>query len=319
MTLNHAIFQERVLQRALTDRNDRLLALCALPLYVSAVGKYGLKIVLALLLACMIGAGVEAAAWRLRKKELDLLGYPAWILLPLALPPVFPLWMIGVAVFFGIVIGVAFFGGHGRTIAAPVAVGWAFAALSFPFAFNNGWTLPFPGLLTGFTRYTAAVITTEHPLTLLRARAPESVLTLWQGNFPQPSGSAIPFVVLAAGLFLLLVRSIDFRTCLGFLGSVTVLTLLFHGAFPDAVQPVAGLLVGNLLFAGFFILPDRRIAARTTAGRWLIGILTGIVAFVIRNFSSFPDGVFFAVLFGNVFTAIIDEGILYRAAKGAAS
>ena len=34
------------------------------------------------------------------------------------------------------------------------------------------------------------------------------------------------------------------------------------------------------------------------------------IAFLIRNFSSFPDGVYFAVLFGNTFSAITDEWIV---------
>ena len=34
------------------------------------------------------------------------------------------------------------------------------------------------------------------------------------------------------------------------------------------------------------------------------------MAFVVRGFSSFPDGVFFAVLFANAFSAIIDEAVL---------
>jgi Na+-translocating ferredoxin:NAD+ oxidoreductase RnfD subunit len=70
------------------------------------------------------------------------------------------------------------------------------------------------------------------------------------------------------------------------------------------------LFMGNLLLAAFFIIPDRRIAPRTKPGRWIVGILTGVAAFLIRYFSSFPDGVFFAVLFGSVFSAIIDEGVL---------
>lgn len=310
---------KHVLQRALYDRSDRLLALCALPLYLAAIGKYGLKMVAALLLSVVIGAGVELVAWRLRKKTPDLFGYPAWILLPLVLPPVFPLWMTGVAVFFGVVIGAAFFGGHGRALASPVAIGWAFAALSFPFEFNLGWSLPFPGFFLGFTRYSAAVITTEHPLVYLRYRLPESLETLIRGAFPQPAGNAVPVLLLGVGLILLLLRAIDYRTCLAFFTTVLILNFSLNALFPDHIHPMTSLLVGNLMLAGLFILPDRRIAARTPAGRWIIGILTGIVAVVIRNFSSFPDGVFFAVLFANVFAAIIDEGVLHQTYKGGRS
>jgi Na+-translocating ferredoxin:NAD+ oxidoreductase RnfD subunit len=104
--------------------------------------------------------------------------------------------------------------------------------------------------------------------------------------------------------------------CLTFFGTVVFLHVLFHALFPETIQPVASLLVGNSLVVGFFVVPDSRIAPRTRAGRWWIGLLIGIVAFVIRGFSSFPEGVLFAVLFGNVFSAIVDEGILKQRYKG---
>jgi len=119
------------IKKFFSDRNDFLIIIFSMPLYISAIGKYGFRIILALLISFIIGAGVEIAAFKIRKKEIGILGTPAWILFPLVLPPVFPLWMIGVCLFFGIVIGVAFFGGHGHTLTSPVALGWAFATLSF--------------------------------------------------------------------------------------------------------------------------------------------------------------------------------------------
>lgn len=299
-----------ILQKIFHDRNDRIIAILAIPLYIAAIGRYGTKIIFALVLSIVIGLIVEIAAFVIRKKRIELLGYPAWILFPLILPPVFPLWMTGVALFFGIVIGVAFFGGHGRTLVSPVAIGWAFAALSFPFAFNLGWSLPFPGFFTGFHHYIASVITTEHPLIYLSYRIPKSLIEILIGNFPQPSGNAIPYMVIICGILLLVLRAIDFRMCLSFLATVWFLTVVLHTFFPNMFQNVSGLFVGNFFFAGFFIIPNQRIAPRTEMGRWLIGILTGLAAFIIRSFSSFPDGVFFAILFGNVFSAIIDESIL---------
>jgi len=47
-----------------------------------------------------------------------------------------------------------------------------------------------------------------------------------------------------------------------------------------------------------------------------VGILAGAVALLIRTFAASPDGVFYAVLFANVFAPIIDEGVLTLANGG---
>lgn len=300
-------------KRFFPDRNDILIVIFSIPLYISAIGRYGFRIIFALLLSLIIGTAVEIAAFKIRKKEIGILGTPAWILFPLVLPPVFPLWMIGISLFFGLVIGVAFFGGHGHALTSPVALGWAFATLSFSFAFNLGWSLPFPHLSFGFHRYIAALPTVEHPLLYLDTRIfrlKEPVIAVLMGNIPQTPGNAIPFVLIACGLCLLLLRAIDFRTCLSFLGTVFLLAISCNYLFPGVSQNLMELFMGNLLLAAFFIIPDRRIAPRTKPGRWIVGCLTGMAAFLIRYFSSFPDGVLFAVLFGSVFSAIIDEGVL---------
>jgi Na+-translocating ferredoxin:NAD+ oxidoreductase RnfD subunit len=302
-----------LLKRFFSDRNDIFINIFSIPLYLSAIGKYGFRIIFALMISLIIGAGVEIAAFKIRKKEIGILGTPAWILFPLVLPPVFPLRMIGISLFFGLIISVAFFGGHGHTLTSPVALGWAFATLSFSFRFNLGWSLPFPNLFFGFHKYIAALPTVEHPLLYMDTRIyrlQKPVAAVLMGNIPQTPGNAIPFVLIMCGLFLLLLRAIDFRTCLSFLGTVFLLAISCNYLFPGVSQNVLELFMGNLLLAAFFIIPDRRIAPRTKAGRWIVGILTGTVAFLIRYFSSFPDGVFFAVLFGNVFSAIIDEGVL---------
>lgn len=300
------------------ERNDILIIVFTIPLYIAAIGKYGFKIAFALLISVIIGAVTEIVAFKLRKKEIGILGTPVWFLVPLVLPPVFPLWMIGVSLFFGVVIGVVFFGGHGRALASPVALSWAFGILSFAFAFNLGWSLPFPGIFFGFKHYIAAVLTVDHPLLYADFRIyriPEPITAILAGDFPQTVGNAIPYVVIVCGILLLLLRAIDFRVCLSFLGTVCLLAIACNYLFPDVSQHVLELFIGNVFLVAFFIVSNRRTAPRTKAGRWITGILTGVVAFLIRYFSSFPDGVFFAVLFGNVFSAIIDESVLKHAYK----
>ena len=303
--------------RKYPSRNDILLTAFTIPLYAAGTGRYGLRLLLALAISLVIGSLTEIIAHRIRKQERGLLGFPCWFLFPLVLPPVFPLWMLAASVFFGTLIGVAFFGGHGRQLASPVAIGWAFAALSFPAMFGFGWSRPFPDVSMGFTRYAAAVLTIDHPIEFLQTKGPIAVTELLAGNFPQTPGNAIPLVLAICGLLLLFLRAVDFRAFVSFVGTVVVLTAVSDHFF--SAPPLHTLLVGNFMLAGFFVFPEHRVCARTKRGRWITGIVTGLIAFLIRNYSSFPDGVFFAVLFGNAFSALIDEGVMALKYRGAAN
>ena len=146
---------------------------------------------------------------------------------------------------------------------------------------------------------------------------PVPLADILAGSFPQSPGSAVPLVTVCVGAVLLLLRAVDARTSLAFIGSTVVLMAAGRLVAPGAVPPLASLLVGDFAVAALLVLPDRRTAARTFGGRWATGAAAGIVAFIVRAFSSFPDGVLFAVLFANAFSAIIDEAALRLRARAA--
>lgn len=293
-----------------TWRNDIILALMAVPLYMAGVSRYGYRLLFALAICASAGFLVEYATFRIRKIKPDRFGYPFWILFPLVLPPAFPLWMTGISAVFAVIIGVSFFGGHGKEIASPVALGWTFAALSFPAAFSFGWTYPFPALSYGFTHYSASLPTGIHPVLLFNSRADFHISRMLFGLFPQAPASAVLFVLLISGILLIVLKAVDFRSFVSFSGTMLILSVLFRILFPKSISPVSSLLTGNFLFTSFFVFPVLQTAGRTKEGRWCTGALAGAAAFLIRNFSSYPDGILFAVLFGNIFSPIIDELVL---------
>ncbi len=289
-------------------RSDILLSLAGLLLYIPAIGRYGARLELLLLVSLAVGIGVEWTAARMGHKNPQNLGWPAWILLPLVLPPALPIWMVAVTCFFTAVLTVAFFGGYGRHPVSPVAFGWTFAALSFPNAFGLGWSYPFASAFSGFTHWTASLPLVAHPLGFLAEGNPVSTMSILSGGFPQPPGNALPGLVLLLGVLLLILRATAFRTCLSFLGTTLILALAFPGL--NEAPLLQTLLVGDTLWVAFLILPDMRTSARTVQGRWLTGMVAALVAFLIRHYAATADGAFFAVLFVAVFTPLIDEAFL---------
>ncbi len=290
------------------SRNDVILTACGLALYVPAIGRYGLRLAALLVLSVILGAAIEGVAASLRGRRVRAFGHPAWVLLPLVLPPALPIWMALMSVAFAVTVTVVFFGGHGYEPVSPVAVGWTFAALSFPSAFGFGWSYPFVRVFDGYGQWCARLPVVDHPLVLLASRDDISLTTLLLGEFPQAPAAALPLLLLCLGIVLLLVRAVSARTVIAFLVTFGLLSLLFPAVSVHAAGEAV--LAGSALFAALFVAGDERVCARTTRGRWLTGAIGGAAAYLIRRYASFPDGVFFAVLFANVLTPIIDEGVL---------
>ena len=67
------------------------------------------------------------------------------------------------------------------------------------------------------------------------------------------------------------------------------------------------LVIGSFAFGLVFMATDPVSAAQTNAGRWVYGILIGMVSIMIRVTNpAYPEGVMLAILMGNVFAPLID-------------
>lgn len=296
-------------------RNEKLISAALLLLYFPAVGRYGLKTLLFLTGTLLIGFVMEYGLSRIRKELTFTPGFIYWILFPLIIPSGLPLWMGWTAFVFGSLVSVIFFGGFGRHPVSPPTVSWAFATLSFSAAYNMGWSYPFPGAFDGFSRWSGGLPTVEVPIRFLLEKQGELSVAILTGRFPQIPGNTLPLLVITVGLLLLLFKAIDYRSCLSFFSIYLVLNFLFHWFAPDSVYPVRSLLIGELLLAGFILLPDHRVQGRTYSGRWISGGIAAVSAFLIRYYSAFPDGAFFAVLMASIFTPIVDELVIKFSAK----
>lgn len=292
-----------------SQRNDLLIALAALPLYVTGIGWYGWKLGVLLLVSIAAGIATEEISRRLGKDDVRYYPFYLWILFPLVFPPAFPIVPAAVGIIFSLIVCVTFFGGHGRQIVSPVAICWAFCILSFTSIFNNSYVFPFSSFSEGFTHWTAGVPTIDNPAVLFSGQLEEFLPAILSGSFPQTSGSAFPFLVILLGIILLLVRAVDFRICLSFLISYGIGFLILL-RIPQAGVSFADLFIGNFWLVAFFILPDKRTISRTFGGRWITGLIAGICGLVIRYFSAYTDGIVFAVILANIFSGIVDILVL---------
>ena len=77
------------------------------------------------------------------------------------------------------------------------------------------------------------------------------------------------------------------------------------------LSPTDHILAGGLLFGAVFMATDPVSAARTETGKWIYGILIGVLTVLIRVWNpAYPEGAMLAILFMNIFAPVIDHYVV---------
>ena len=75
--------------------------------------------------------------------------------------------------------------------------------------------------------------------------------------------------------------------------------------------PIYQLLYGGFAFAAVFMATDPVTAARTGAGKYIYGLLVGVMAVLIRTYNNgYPEGAMLAVLLANALAPLIDHCVV---------
>ncbi len=236
----------------------------------------------------------------------------AW-LLALALPPLFPwyLTLMGTAV--AILLGKQVYGGIGFNPFNPAMVGYAFLLVSFP---RDVSLWPDPARLSeldAVLQYLLSPgtiddtlwdgITRPTPLDQLRNTA------LMTANTALSAGSEWLWIntgFLVGGVWLLVTRMITWHIPLTILGTLVLLGILDQLTVNSGLNALTLCFTGAAMLGAFFIATDPVSAATSPTGRLIYAAGIGVLIYVIRRWSSWPDGVAFAVLLMNSAAPFID-------------
>jgi Na+-transporting NADH:ubiquinone oxidoreductase subunit B len=67
------------------------------------------------------------------------------------------------------------------------------------------------------------------------------------------------------------------------------------------------LVMGGLAFGAVYMATDPVSASHTEIGKWIYGLLIGVMTIIIRVFNpAYPEGIMLAILLMNVFAPLID-------------
>lgn len=270
----------------------------------------------------------EAAMLRMRGKPLGLfLGdgsaiVTAW-LVALAFPPLAPWWLVVVGVLFAIVVAKHLYGGLGQNPFNPAMIAFAVCIVSFP-ALMSQW--PPIDLQASISDQLALVLGQLPRLDATSGATPldalKTALKLGEGSasvgaivsdartFGYLAGRGWEWVALAyliGGLWLWQRRIITWHAPLGFIAGIALPAAgLWLWAPHQFANPLFHLLSGSSMLGAFFIVTDPVSGCTTPKGKLIFGLAAGALAYVIRVFGGYPDGVAFAVLLLNICVPLID-------------
>lgn len=282
------------------------VVLSLLPAGIAGIFIFGIKPFLIIITSIVSALVTETIILAMRRKEITIYDGSAiltGLLLAYSLPPKVPLWMPAVGSFFAISIGKQTFGGLGHNIFNPALVGRAFLLLSWPM-YMTSWQNP---------RWKVDVITGATPLKLFKYK--EFTLLkdipywdLFIGNRGGCIGEVCIIALLVGALYLLFKRFISWHIPIIYIGTVGFLSWIFNGE--------AGLFRGDILFfilsgglmlGAFFMATDYITSPLTQKGKIIFGIGLGILTFLIRKYSGYPEGVSYSILIMNAFVPLIDR------------
>jgi len=273
----------------LTKRNSFIFSGALAVLLIASVFLFGWYVLGILAVSVITVFIVEFGFSKIRKKPLDMAWWITPMIFTLMMPSNAPLWMVAIGSWFGVFFGKSVFGGFGKNIFNPSVVGVLFVLISFP-------------------REMATPLT--DPILALRATAafPYTLWDLMAGNAPGFLGETFRLGILILGIGLVVLKIVDWRIPLSYLGSVFLITLVGGWIDPNAFKdPVHTLFVGGLMFASFFVATDPVTSPIFPLGKIIYGIGLGFLTVLIRNFAAFPEGVVFSVILMNAVTGLLDN------------
>ncbi|MEM7185855.1 MAG: NADH:ubiquinone reductase (Na(+)-transporting) subunit B [Bacteroidota bacterium] len=267
------------------------------------------------------------------------------MLVPLIVPIDIELWMLAVAVVFGVVIGKEVFGGTGMNILNPALTIRAFLFFAYPtwMTGDKVWVAEAnelagtPDAISGETilgyyakagqEFTVAgangapdVVTTYGA----HADALYSLQDQFLGLIPGSVGETSKLLIILGAAILIFTKIGSWRIIVSTLIGALSMGLIFNGVVSAEwigesskfyglmnVPFWQHLIIGSILFGAVYMATDPVTASQTNKGKWIYGFLIGFISIMIRVFNpAYPEGVFLAILLMNVFAPTIDHYVL---------
>ena len=263
-----------------------------------------------------VGGACEALFAVVRNHEINEGFLVTGMLIPLVMPPTIPLWMLGLATAFGIIIGKEIFGGTGFNIFNPALTARAFIFFAYPTTMSGDKVWSIDGMSGATPLLKVAAEKGNDAVALL---GNYSWYDMFVGFIPGSVGETSTLCCLIGAFFLLLTGIASWRTMSGVIIGMLIMTFIMNqfGQLIGSSNPMLFIpphyhfVMGGFAFGMVYMATDPVSSAHTQKGMWYYGILIGFMCVLIRAINpAYPEGMMLAILFANAFAPLFDYYVL---------
>ena len=249
------------------------------------------------------------------------------MLIPLIMPADVPLWMVGVATAFAVIIGKEIFGGTGMNILNVALLSRAFLFFAYPTSMSGDkvWMAGTESTADGFTGSTAlgdlATFMSDKPVfeNIEMYTNNYSFIDSFMGMIPGSIGETSVIAILIGAAILLFTGIGSFRIMASFVIGGYLMGMLLNLVGGNEFLELPAhfhLVIGGFAFGTVFMATDPVTAAQTGVGKILYGLIGGMLGILIRVLNpAYPEGIMLAILFMNVMAPIIDHYVVQANVK----
>lgn len=290
--------------RIKTDWIMYMVLLALLP--ATCMGVYLFGIPALILIVCSVASCVatEYVYEKLMHKPITIKDGSAVVtglLLALNLPSEAAWWMAVLGGVFAILVVKQLFGGLGQNIMNPALAARCFLMISFPARMTDF------GTADSVTAKLVDTVSGATPLAEIKNGGSWDLMSMFLGNIRGTIGETSALLLLLGGIFLVVMKIIDLRIPLTYIGTFAVFALLFGGHGFDVSYLAAELCGGGLMLGAWFMATDYVTRPVTGKGQYAYAVILGILTGVFRIFGGSAEGVSYAIIFANLLVPIIER------------
>ena len=281
------------------------------------------KVLPLVIVSYVVGLVIEFIFAVIKQHEVEEGYLVTGMLVPLIVPVDTPLWMLAIAVAFGVVIGKEVFGGTGMNILNPALTIRAFLFFAYPTWMSGDKVWVHQAVeRTG----TPDAISGETMLGML-AQKKELAYGMDEAFFgfiPGSVGETSTMLIILGAAILIFSKIASWRIIASGVVGALVMGLIFNGVITQGWITEGSkffalmnlpfwhhLLIGGFAFGITFMATDPVSGAQTNKGKYWYGFLIGFFAVLIRVFNpAYPEGIMLAILLMNVFAPTIDHYVV---------
>jgi len=252
------------------------------------------KILPLVIVSYLVGLAIEFVFAVIKKHEVEEGYLVTGMLVPLIVPVDTPLWMLAIAVAFGVVIGKEVFGGTGMNILNPALTIRAFLFFAYPtwMSGDKVWVHDAVNRVG-----TPDAISGETMLGMLAQKKPLAygIDEAFFGFIPGSVGETSTLLIILGAAILIFSKIASWRIILSGIIGALAMGLIFNGVIAQGWITEGSkfyalmslpfwqhLVIGGFAFGITFMATDPVSGAQTTKGKWWYGFLIGFFAVMIR-------------------------------------